>query len=117
MLFVVVPLAAAWASMTAFLSTVPAPTPEIAHLERQIEVVDAAILTHKFRAGLDIPVAPMGGPVRLAGYRPGDIADGRVERAFRPVVATTPVGLRQNLAERLAELDQIRREHPLVDRP
>ena len=116
MLFAVVPLAA-WAGLTAFPATTPPAGPAIAHLERQIEVVDAAILAHKFRAGLDLPVAPMGGPVRLAGYRPGDIADGRVERAFLPVVTPGPADLRQTLADKLAELAGLRRDYPLADQP
>lgn len=92
---------------------------EIRRLESAIEQVDAAILRHRYQAGLDIPVVPMMGPVRQAGYRPGDIADGHVERAFQPVTVIAPVSpplpvqLRGRYLDKMKQLDQLRREHPL----
>ncbi|MCZ2343717.1 MAG: hypothetical protein LC104_18265 [Bacteroidales bacterium] len=92
---------------------------EARRLERAIEHVDAMILSHRYKMGLDIPVVPMAGPVHQAGYRPGDIADGKLEHAlqpvagFAPVEPPTPLQLRVQLAEKWKQLDQLRREYPL----
>lgn len=127
MVWALVSCAVLWAvpSLAAFSPPGPRTTEqEIRQLERAIEHVDAAILTHRYKVGLDIPVVPMMGLVRQAGYRPGDIADGKLERAFQPVAGFTPASpvtpaqLRGQLAEKWKQLDQLRREHPLptVDR-
>lgn len=78
---------------------------ETRRLERELEQVEAALLRQRYRLGLALPVAPMAGPVRQAGYRPGDIAEGKIERAFLPVLAPVQQG---RLSRLLSEQQQVR---------